>query len=76
MELQLYEIDDRLIRIMHKLELGGRYFKNAVYFQQFLNLRIGNLTVDEYASQFSMLQCLCKLKESETHELDRFIRGL
>ena len=52
------------------------YHDNAVYLEQFINLRQGKLTVDEYSDEFSRLQELCGLNESEIHDLNSFIRGL
>ena len=53
---------------------GQWYYENEVYFEQYLNLRQGKLTVDEYANEFDRLQCLCKL-ESETHDFNHFLKG-
>ena len=52
------------------------YFKNEFYFEEFLNLKQENLTVDEYTRQFRELQDICELEEDEIHDLVLYIRGL
>lgn len=65
MKFQINECDNTIQRMIHACEHGDWYYANKVYFEQFLNLKQGDLTVDEYLDEFSRLQCLCKLK-SET----------
>ena len=73
MKLQFSDFNDQLERIIYKLEFGKWYYENKVYFEQFLNLRQGDLTIDEYIDQLSKLQCLCKLK-SKTHDFNNLLR--
>lgn len=75
MILQVSDFNDQLERIMYKLEFGKWCYENKVYFEQFLNLRQGDSTIDEYIDQFSKLQCLCKLK-SKTRDFNHFLRVL
>ena len=63
-------------RIQYERKYGNWYFKNEFYFEEFLNLKQENLTVDEYTRQFRELQDICELEEDEIHDLVRYIRGL
>ena len=44
------------------------------YFEQFINLRQGKLTIDEYSNQFRRLQEVCGLDENEEHDFISFLR--
>ena len=67
-----YEVQGYLYQ--HKY--GNWYFKNQIYFDQFLNLRQREWSVDEYTCRFQELQNLCALNESDSHDVTRFMRGL
>lgn len=62
-------------RIWYKLTYGDWYFANEFYFDQFLNLKQDNLTIDEYTCQFQELHDICELKEDEIHDLARYVQG-
>ena len=72
MKLQISELHNTTERTIYTCKYGDWYYANKVYFEQFLNLRQGDLTVDEYLVEFSRLQCLCKLK-SENYDFDNFL---
>lgn len=60
---------------LYQYKYGSWYFNNKFYFNQFLNLKQRELSIDAYTRQFQELQCLCPLKESESHCVAR-MRGL
>lgn len=51
------EIENGLQRVIYACEYGDWYYENRYY----LNLRLGKLSMDEYADEFDRLNCLCKL---------------
>ena len=63
-------------RIQYECKYGNWYFENEFYFEEFLNLKQENLTVDEYTHQFQELHEICKLVEDERHDLARYVQGL
>ena len=75
MKFKISNLNDQLKRLEYAIKYGTWFYKNSVYFDQFLNLRQEKLIVDEYIEEFSRLQCVCNLK-SENYDFDRFIRGL
>ena len=62
--------------IWYKLTYGDWYFENEVVFEQFLNLKREDFTVDEFTLQFRELLDICELEEDAIHDLDRYVRGL
>ena len=74
--MRICEFSRELQQIMYACEYVHWYYKNEVYFNQFLSLKQGDLTVFKYEQQFSKLQYLCQLVESEEHDLNSFLRGL
>ena len=75
MKFEISTLSDQLKRLECATKYGTWFTKNAVYFDQFLNLRQENLTVDECIEEFSRLHCICKLKR-QNYDFDRFLRGL
>lgn len=63
-------------RIIYACKYGNWYYENKEYFDQFLNLRQGKLTIDEYSDEFSSLQAQCALDEDNGHYVTIFTRGL
>ena len=41
-------------RKLYQKRYGDRHYKNAVYFEQYLHLKQGDLTVNEYTSQYQI----------------------
>ena len=71
--LQIY---NDMQRIIYACKYGNWYYENKDYFDRFLNLRQGKLTVDEYSDEFSSLQAQCALDEDDEHYVTIFTRGL
>ena len=74
--MKIFGCSNEAQRILYDHKYRDWYYANEVYFEQFLNLKQGDLIVDEYSDQFSRLQQVCELEQSELHDLNRFIRGL
>ena len=62
--------------IWYKFTYGDWYFENEFYFEQFLNLKQKDLTVDEYTRQYRELHEICELEEDKIHDLARSVQGL
>ena len=56
-------------RIIYACKYGDCYYENKDRFDQFLNLKQGKLTVDEYSNELFKLQEVCGLDENEEHDL-------
>lgn len=50
------------------------YKENVFYFEQFLNLRQGKSTMDEYSDKSPKLQEVCRLDENGEHGLKSFLK--
>ena len=75
MELQdnlTLQIYNDMQRIIYACKYENWYYENKDYFVQFLNLRQGNLTVDEYSDEFSKLLEVCGLDENDEHYVTIF----
>ena len=60
----------------YAIKYGQWYDESKAYFEQFINLRQGKLTVVEYGDEFSRLQELCWLDEDDEQYAISFLRGL
>ena len=52
MKFKINIFDDLLKRLEYAIIYGTGFAENAIYFDQFLNSRQGELTVDEYVDEF------------------------
>ena len=76
MKLHVSKLYNELQRVKYALKYGKWYNENENYFQQFLNLAQGELSIIEYFDQFSRLQDVCELEDDEEHDLISFLSGL
>lgn len=56
-DLQLFEIADQLQRFHNAIKLGQWYYESEAYFEHYLKLKQGKLSVGEYADEFDRLHC-------------------
>ena len=62
--------------MIYVIKYGKWYYENEDYLKQFLSLQQGDLVVDEYSDQFSMLQEIGGFDENGEQDLFMFLRGL
>ena len=74
--MKIFGSSIKIQRIGYKLTYGYWYFDNRFYFEQFLNVKQEELTVDAYTCQFQELHNIYKLEEDEIHDLGRYVQGL
>ena len=73
MKLERIQMFNKIQRTWFRRSYRDWNVKNTVYFQRFMSLQQGEMTVDEYYDKFSWL---CRLVENEGHYCISFIRGL
>ena len=63
-------------RKLYQKRYGDQYYKKAVYVEQFLRLKQGDLIVNEYMRQYQNLEFDCNLKGIDKDDKKRYMRGL
>ena len=73
MKLHIHKFYNALQRAKYALKYEKWYSENEEYFQQFLDLKQGELSIVKYSDQFSRLQDGCGLEDDEEHDLISFL---
>ena len=63
-------------RKLYQKRYGDRYYKKEIYFEQFLHLKQGDLTVNDYMRQYQNLEFDCNLKGIDKDDKKRYMSGL
>lgn len=76
MKFHISKFYSELQRTICVLKYGEWYYENEEFLKQFLSLGQGDLKIIEYFNQFSWLQDVCGLDDSEEDDLISFLSGL